>query len=73
MMLKIFALLSSRRFLMWFVGAWIFYYVTFAIWSKEAFAGFVVNLDEGYLFKLLYIVFMSSAVLNLVNWSPNFR
>jgi hypothetical protein len=66
MMLKIYALLSSRRFLMWFIGAWIFYYVTFAVWSREAFAGFVVNLEEGYLFKLLYIVFMSSAVLNLV-------
>jgi hypothetical protein len=60
------ALLSSKRFLLWLSGAWVFYYVTVAVWSEEAFAGFVTGLGDSGLFQSLYILFMASVLLNLI-------
>jgi|Deesub1362A_J573_1020465.scaffolds.fasta_scaffold00013_223 hypothetical protein len=59
-------IVSSKEFLLWLIGGWIVYYVTLAVWSKEAFATFVVSLDNNLLVQVLFIVFLLSAVLNLI-------
>lgn len=57
--------LSSKAFLIWLVGGWILYYVSFAVWSKEAFAGFVGGLGRNPLVIIPYVLFLISLVLNI--------
>jgi hypothetical protein len=59
------SLLSSKALLLWLVGAWAVYYVTLAVWSREALASFTVSLKDNIVFQALYVLFVLSAALNL--------
>lgn len=58
-------LLSSKEFLLYLIGGWIIYYITSAIWTKEAFANFVLGLEKNPLIQTCYILFLISLYLNL--------
>ncbi len=60
---KITALFGSRALTVWLVGIFIIYYVTAAVWSKEAFAHFVENLSHNVLYKILYLLFLLNVAL----------
>jgi hypothetical protein len=60
------ALLSSKRSLIWLVGGWVLYYVTRAVWSREAFAETVYGLDANPLFQAFFALFLLSALLNFL-------
>lgn len=51
-------LLGSKGLSVWMVCAWLIYYVTMTIWSKEAFATFVKVLSENILFQGLFVIFL---------------
>lgn len=59
-------LMSSRELLLFLAGAWIFYYVTYTIWSKEAFGSFMQALEEGIFFKALFVLFIVCMSFNLL-------
>jgi hypothetical protein len=61
--------ISGKGFLLWLILGWILFYVTFAIWSKEAFASFVGWLGSNPLVQIPYVLFLISGVLNLVRAS----
>ncbi len=61
--------ISGKGFLLWLIMGWILFYVTLAVWSKEAFARFVGWLDNNPLVQVLYVLFLISGVLNLVRVS----
>jgi hypothetical protein len=63
---RIFTFLSSPAALFWLGGAWVFYYVTFAVWSREAFASFVAGLGDNPLIQAPFVVFLLSAFLNML-------
>ncbi len=63
---KAYGLLSSKALLIWLVGGWVVYYVTLAVWSKEAFAGFISGLGKNPLIQAPYIVFLVCLLLNII-------
>jgi hypothetical protein len=66
---KLAATVSSKGFLLCLVGLWVIYYVTFAVWSKEAFARFVTALNSNPLAQAFFIILLISAFLNLLRAS----
>lgn len=62
-------LISSKAFLIWLIGGWILYYVTYAVWGKEAFAGFVYSIEKNPVFQGIYVLFLLSLVSNIVRSS----
>ncbi len=62
---RLLKLMSSGGFLLWFSGAWVFYYVTFSVWSKEAFSLFMQSLEESVLLQMAFAIFIAAASLNL--------
>ncbi len=63
---RVITFLSSPAALFWLGGAWLLYYVTFAVWSKEAFAAFVAGLGNNPLIQAPFVVFLLSAFLNML-------
>ena len=58
--------ISGKGFLLWLIMGWILFYVTLAVWSKEAFARSVIWLGNNPLVQAPYVLFLISGVLNLV-------
>jgi hypothetical protein len=56
---------SSKEFLLWLLGGWIFYYVTSFFLVKEAFAGFMDGLGRNHLIQIPYMIFLLSVFLNI--------
>jgi hypothetical protein len=66
---KLPGIVSSRAFLFWLLFVWVFYYVTYAIWSKEAFATFVTGLADNLLIQIPFVLFLASGALNILRES----
>jgi len=62
----IYNILSSKTSLIWLITGWVIYYVTNAVWSKEAFANFIGGLSNNPLLQIPYIVFLLSLLLNII-------
>jgi hypothetical protein len=52
------AIAGSRWLTVWLAGSFILYYLTMAVWSKEAFGTFVTDLSRSALFRGVYLVFL---------------
>ena len=65
-MKKLFSIISSKAFLIWLIAGWTVYYVTNAVWSEEAFAGFIGGLSKNPLLQIPYVAFLLSLALNIV-------
>lgn len=63
---KLIKILSSKAFLIYLIGGWIVYYLTSAIWTKEAFANFVLSLEKNPLIQTSYVLFLITLYLNFV-------
>lgn len=61
--------LAGKGVLIWLAGGWVVFYVTWAIWSKEAFAAFAMGLGQNPLIRVPFMVFLLSAFLNLLRVS----
>ena len=62
----IISFLGSKTLTVWLVGALIVYYLTVAVWSREAFATFILNLSRNDLFRVLYVLFVINAALRII-------
>lgn len=58
--------LSSKELFLWLIILWIGYYLTAAIWWKEAFAHFVISLKYNPISQGLYIVLITGLAIRLV-------
>ncbi|MGE5893515.1 MAG: hypothetical protein ACM34I_05625 [bacterium] len=56
-MKTLFSLLGSKTLTLWLSGIIVFYYLTAAVWFKEAFATFVGFIENNPLFQLWYVLF----------------
>jgi hypothetical protein len=65
----IYYILSSRECLLWLIGGWIFYYVMSAVWTEQAFAGFVNGIEKNIFIQIPYILFLVVGLLNLARSS----
>ncbi|MBI4844486.1 MAG: hypothetical protein HY809_09215 [Nitrospirae bacterium] len=63
---KIYNVLSSKTLLLWLGGAWLLYYISSAIWMKEAFASFIANLGGNILIQIPFVIFLLSGWLNFI-------
>ncbi|MBI5194995.1 MAG: hypothetical protein HZA10_01590 [Nitrospirae bacterium] len=59
-------ILSSKAFLLWVIGCWIFYYVLSAIWLKEAFGSFISGVRVNLFIQAPFLLFLVSGYLNLI-------
>lgn len=57
--------LLSPPALFWMAAAWVFLYVSYSLWSKEAFGAYVLMLSTNPLLQLPYLVFIVSGSANL--------
>ncbi|MDP2167753.1 MAG: hypothetical protein Q8J64_05400 [Thermodesulfovibrionales bacterium] len=65
-MRRLIDILSSRALFIWLITGWTVYYVTNAVWSKEAFAGFIEALGKNPLVQAPYVIFLLSFLLNII-------
>lgn len=61
--LNIQRIITIRRFML---GAWLFYYLSWSIWSKEAFAEFILGLSRSLLWKTLFLIFLFVFTIEIV-------
>lgn len=66
---KMINLLSSKVFLIWLIAIWVVSYVSYAVWSKEAFAFFMIGLRKNPAIQIPYAVFLLSLLLNIIRGS----
>ncbi len=59
-------LLSSKEFLLYLIGGWIIYYITLAMFSKEAFSQFTGGIVRNPFIQVPYVVFLISLCLNFI-------
>jgi hypothetical protein len=64
---QIYSILRSKTLTVWFTGLFILYYLTVAIWWKEAFALFIIGISKSYIIKFLYIVFLINIILRIAD------
>ena len=57
--------LGSRTLTIWIAGMFLLYYLSVALWSKEAFASFVLNLSGSTLFKFVYVLFVVNVAFRM--------
>lgn len=57
---RLFDIVSSKGLLLFLLGGWIFFYVTYAVFSKEAFAFFMLGLKEKLYIQLPFAAFIAS-------------
>jgi hypothetical protein len=70
----LYEILSSKAFLLWLIGGWLLFYVSSAIWMKEAFAFFVSGLADDPIIQVPYLLFLVSGWLNFIRvFSGKFR
>lgn len=58
--------LSSKALLLWLLGGWLLFYVSSAIWMKEAFAFFVSGLADNPMIQIPYLLFLISGWFNFI-------
>lgn len=58
--------MSSKSALIWLVTGWVFYYVTSAVWTEEAFATFITQLGKNPLVQAGYVLFLICLALNIM-------
>lgn len=63
---RLLGFLSSKELLIWLVILWIVYYLTAAIWWKEAFAHFVISLKNNPVSQGLYAALITNLAIRLV-------
>jgi len=56
-------LLSSKALTVWSVGLFLLYYLTMAVWSKEAFGTYILHLSSNNLFRAFYLLFLSNVAI----------
>lgn len=66
MLKRVFDIVSSKALLIWLIAGWTLYYVTSAVWSKEAFANFIGGLADNPALQVPYIIFLLSLALNIL-------
>lgn len=54
--------LRSKTLTAWLLGLFIFYYLTLAVWSDEAFAKYVGHLSSNNFFRAFYLLFLINMV-----------
>jgi len=59
-------IISSRSFLVWIVSGWVIFYITGAIFLKEAFAFFIGGLRDNPLIYIPFVLFLLSGYANLL-------
>jgi len=64
-----FHILASKAFLLWILFAWIAYYSISSIWMEEAFGRFIILLRENSFVQIPFVLFLLSAILNLIRAS----
>ncbi len=64
-MRMLFEWLSSATLTVWFLTAFVLYYLTMAIWSEEAFAHFIEALSSSWPVRVLYIMFALNVTLRI--------
>ncbi len=52
--------LGSRQLTVWMVLCFIVFYLTMAVWSREAFGTFVVGISSDVVFRVLYLLFCAN-------------
>ena len=63
---KSLSLLGSRALTVWLFSLFILYYLSIAVWSKEAFGTFTANLAQKSLFKAAYSLFFVNVALRSI-------
>ncbi len=58
--------IGSRMLTVWLGGVFIIYYLSVAVWSKEAFASLVAELSGNNLFRFLYIMFCMNVIVRML-------
>lgn len=64
---KIIEFLGSKALTLWLAGIFIGYYVTIAVWSREAFAHLVQNLSDSNLLRALYLLVAVNITLRIIH------
>lgn len=59
------AFLGSRTLTLWVAMIGILYYLSVAVWSKEAFAAFIINLAENNLFRFGFLLFWVNIAIRM--------
>jgi len=67
----IYRLLSSKVLMVWMISGFVFYYLTAAVWSGEAFGRYIMLISSNNLARILYCIFLLNVSLILLNgvWS----
>lgn len=60
-------LLGSGTLTVWLSGVFIVYYLTVAVWSKEAFAHFIALLSGNTFCRALYLLFFANVLVRMLN------
>lgn len=55
--------LASKTLLLWLLGLLVVYYLTVAVWFKEAFGTLVNNLSHSNLYRFFYLLFLANIAL----------
>lgn len=63
---RIFDLLGARALTVWIVGGFIFYYLTMAVWSEEAFAKFIIAISSNNLARAVYLIFFVNVTIRVI-------
>jgi len=58
----------SPAAMFWLLAAWVFLYATMAIWSKEAFAGYMRRLPDELILQIPFVVFILVATGNFIGY-----
>jgi hypothetical protein len=61
----IIAFLRSPALTVWIVGIFVFYYLTVAVWSKEAFGKFISYISSNNIARSLYLLFFLNLLLRV--------
>lgn len=57
--------LGSKTLTVWLTGFFVIYYLTIAVWSKEAFASFIINLSRNNLFRSAFALFFLNVTIRV--------
>lgn len=64
-MKRLISFLGSKTLTVWLTGFFVIYYLTIAVWSKEAFASFIINLSRNNLFRSVFALFFLNIAIRV--------
>ncbi len=75
---RLMSFIGSTTLTVWLVGLFIVYYLSMAVWSKEAFATYITHLSRNNLFRIFYIIFFLNVTARIFSafralWSSKIR